>query len=306
MFGIQRRFHSSKTSNIRTSNDYKMRILITGAQGQLGSALQQCLKADTLILMDLPEFDLTASSCENQIVEARPDVVLHAGAYTNVDGAEREPDQARAVNVRGTLAVARAAQRVHARLIYLSTDYVFDGAKVTPYHEEDQANPINMYGRSKREGEMAAVQQCENSLIVRTAWLYGHTGNNFVKTVMRLAGEKPVLEVVADQRGCPTFADDLAHALSDLATSDLRGICHVTNTGDATWHEFAEAIVKLMESSVVVRPISTAQSGRLARRPPYSVLAHTRLSTVRSPLPHWRDALDRFMKHASRPAAAAR
>lgn len=283
-----------------------MRILITGAQGQLGTALQQTVRGDTLILKDLPEFDLTALSCEDQIIAASPDVIVHAGAYTNVDGAEREPDRARAVNAQATAVVARAAQKSHAKLIYVSTDYVFDGEKTTPYSEDDLPNPINVYGRSKWEGEVAAMECCENLLIVRTAWLYGHAGHNFAKTIMRLAGEKPVLEVVADQRGCPTFADDLAQALSDLIKSDLRGICHVTNSGDSSWYEFAEAIVRLMDSSTVVRPISTAQAGRLARRPAYSVLAHERLSTVRRPLPHWRDALDRFMKHISRLALATK
>ncbi len=281
------------------------RILITGAQGQLGSALRSVLPAETLILKDLPEFDLTAPSCEEQIVQARPHVVLHAAAYTNVDGAEREPDQARAVNVAGTAAVARAAQRVGSRLIYVSTDYVFDGAKDAPYTEEDPTNPLNMYGRSKREGEVAAAEHCENCLIVRTAWLYGHGGKNFVKTIMQLASERPALEVVADQRGCPTFADDLAHALSDLIPSRLTGICHVTNSGSSTWYEFADTIVRLVGGTSVVRPIASAQSHRPAKRPPYSVLAYGRLGLVRAPLPDWRDALDRFLKQTRSSTAAA-
>jgi len=272
------------------------RILITGAQGQLGCALRSVLPPETLILKDLPEFDLTAPSCEEQIVQARPHVVVHAAAYTNVDGAEREPDRARAVNVEGTAAVARAAQRVGGRLIYISTDYVFDGAKDTPYTEEDPTNPLNMYGRSKRDGEAAAAEHCEDCLVVRTAWLYGHGGKNFVKTIMQLAGERPVLEVVADQRGCPTFADDLARALVDLIPSRLTGICHVTNSGSSTWYEFAETIVRLIGSATVVRPIPTAQSQRPATRPPYSVLAYGRLGLVRAPLPDWRDALDRFTR----------
>jgi dTDP-4-dehydrorhamnose reductase len=140
-------------------------------------------------------------------------------------------------------------------------------------------------------------------LVVRTAWLYGHAGNNFVKTIMRLAAEKPFLDVVGDQRGSPTNADDLALALKDLLKSDLRGICHVTNTGDCTWHEFAEAIVNRMELSIPVRPITTAQAGRLARRPAYSVLAPGRLASVRALLPHWQDALARFMKEAPHPAS---
>jgi dTDP-4-dehydrorhamnose reductase len=280
-----------------------MRILITGAQGQLGHALQQALSGEDLILKDLPEFDLTRSDSESQIVAARPAVILHVGAYTNVDGAEREPDRALAVNAQGTAFVARAAATINARLIYLSTDYVFDGTQTTPYHEEDVPHPVNVYGQSKRAGEIAALTGCPNTLVIRTAWLYGHAGNNFVKTIMRLAGEKPFLDVVADQRGCPTNADDLALALKDLFASDLRGICHVTNTGDCTWHEFAEAIVNRMGLSIPVRPITTAQAGRLAKRPAYSVLAPGQLGMVRTLLPHWQDALVRFIRHAPRLAS---
>lgn len=280
-----------------------MRILITGAQGQLGHALQQALAGEDLILKDLPEFDLTQVDCEAQIVAAHPSVILHVGAYTNVDGAEREPDRAMAVNEQGTALVARAAAALNARLIYVSTDYVFDGAQATPYREEDLPHPINVYGQSKRAGEIAALAGCPNTLVVRTAWLYGHAGSNFVKTMMKLASEKPFLEVVGDQRGCPTNADDLAMALKDLAASDLRGICHVTNGGDCTWHEFAEAIVSLMGLSTPVRPITTERMGRLARRPSYSVLAPGQLGTVRALLPHWKDALSRFMKEAPRLAS---
>ena len=280
-----------------------MRILITGAQGQLGQTLQLALSGEDLILKDLPEFDLMQSDSESQIVAARLSVILHAGAYTNVDGAEREPNRALAVNAQGTACVARAAATLNARLIYVSTDYVFDGTQATPYREEDMPHPINVYGQSKRAGEIAALTGCPNTLVVRTAWLYGHTGNNFVKTIMRLADEKAFLEEVGDQRGCPTNADDLALVLKDLLVNDLRGICHVTNTGDCTWHEFAEAIVSLMDFSTPVRPITTAQAGRLARRPAYSVLAQDRLGTVRMPLPHWRDALARFIKHAPRLAS---
>ena len=275
-----------------------MRILITGAQGQLGHALQQALSGESLILKDLPEFDLTRADSESQIVAARPSVILHAGAYTNVDGAEREPERAMAVNAQGTTFVARAAATLNARLIYISTDYVFDGMQTTPYREEDVPYPINVYGQSKRAGEIAALAGCSDTLVVRTAWLYGHAGSNFVKTIMKLAAEKPFLDVVGDQRGCPTNADDLAQALKNLAASDLRGICHVTNSGDCTWHEFAEAIVCLMGLSIPVRPITIEQMGRPARRPLYSVLAPSQLGMVRALLPHWKDSLSRFMKES--------
>ncbi len=283
-----------------------MRILITGAKGQLGHALQHALSGEDLILKDLPEFDLTQFDSESQILAARPAAIVHAGAYNKVDEAEREPDRAHAVNAHGTAVVARAAAILKARMIYLSTDYVFDGGQTTPYREEDVPRPINVYGKSKRAGEIAALTGCPDTLVVRTAWLYGHGGNNFVKTIMRLAHEKPYLEVVGDQRGCPTNADDLALALKDLLASDLRGICHVTNTGDCTWHEFAEAIVSCMDLSTQVRPITTAQAGRLARRPAYSVLGHGQLDMVRTPLPHWKDALARFMNAVPHQVIAAR
>jgi dTDP-4-dehydrorhamnose reductase len=277
-----------------------MKILITGANGQLGSALQQALAGEELILKDLPDFDLTNPACEEQILAARPDVILHVGAYTNVDGAEREPDRARAVNVQGTVFVARAAEALQARLVYVSTDYVFDGMKSSPYTEQDSPHPINVYGASKYEGERAVLELCRNALVIRTAWLYGTTGLNFVKTIMRLAVEKPFLEVVGDQRGCPTYADDLAWAMKKLLASEVRGVCHVTNGGDCTWHEFAEAIVRQMGLSTVVRPITTAQAGRLAKRPAYSVLSQDRWAGICEPLPHWKDALVRFMKHMPR------
>jgi len=282
-----------------------VRILITGAQGQLGSALQEALRGNDLILRDLPDFDLTHPSCEEQILEAKPEVILHVGAYTNVDGAEREPDRAKAVNVQGTRYVARAAESLNARLIYLSTDYVFDGMKTTPYTEADAPHPINQYGMSKYEGEQVAVTFCRNTMVVRTAWLYGHPGNNFVKTIMRLAKERPVLEVVADQRGCPTNVADLAQAIGRVLLADVKGIYHVTNAGGCSWHEFAEAIVRQMGQSTEVRPITTAQAGRLAKRPTYSVLSQEKFASLCGPLPHWRDALERFMKHMARLEPAA-
>src|SRR5215510_13014090 len=281
-----------------------MRILITGAKGQLGTALQQVLADDDLVLKDLPDFDLSDSACEDQIVSARPEVILHAGAYTNVDGAEREPDRAKVVTTRGTMQVARAAQTLHARLIYFSTDYVFDGEKNSPYSEEDTPHPLNQYGLSKYEGEQAALTLCKNTLVVRTAWLYGQGGMNFVKTIMRLAHEKATLEVVADQRGCPTYADDLARAIKQLLAGNMRGICHVTNSGDCTWHEFAQAIVQQMGMKTTVLPITTTQAGRLAKRPLYSVLSTERFAKHCSPLPHWRDALTRFMKRVPHLASA--
>lgn len=272
-----------------------MRILITGATGQLGSELCRVLAQDTVIPKDLPDFDLTRSDIVDQIVDARPDVIIHAGAYTDVDGAEREPDRATAVNVTGTELVATAAARTGARLVYVSTDYVFDGTQQVPYREEDRPHPLNHYGLTKWQGEQAVLSSGAKALVIRTAWLYGRQGKNFVKSIMRAAQEQPVLNVVDDQRGCPTYAGDLAATIVQLLQRDVDGIVHVTNRGHCTWHEFAQAIVQEMGLSVPVLPITTAQAGRPALRPPYSVLSLDRLTSLGLDLPDWRQALKRFL-----------
>lgn len=274
-----------------------MRIFITGADGQLGSELQQVMPYD-LIPAVWPSFDLLKPECEREVRAAKPDVVIHTAAYTDVDGAERESDQAMAVNALGTERVARAAAAVGARLIVLSTDYVFDGRKGTPYTETEEPRPLNAYGLSKLTAESRALAICPNTLVVRTAWLYGLYGKNFVKTIIRLATEQQELRVVADQRGCPTHAGDLATALVRMVELDLRGIVHATGAGDCTWYELARAIVGLLGRTTAVRPITTMEAGRLAPRPAYSVLANHRLAEVGITLPHWADALARFIKQA--------
>jgi dTDP-4-dehydrorhamnose reductase len=280
-----------------------VRILITGANGQLGCDLQRTLASHELILMDFPTFDLTKSSCEEQVASAQPDLVIHAAAYTDVDGAEHQPDLAMAVNAQGTEWVARGTTRAKARLIYISTDYVFDGLKKTPYLENDLANPLNQYGKSKLEGERRALDLCPNSLVVRTSWLYGAHGKNFVKTMMRLAVEQPELRVVADQRGCPTNAADLAQALAQMLRVNIRGIVHATGTGDCTWYELASAIVSATGRETPVHPITTAEAGRRAARPSYSVLANSVLKQSGITLPHWRDSLVQFVKNVAVSAA---
>jgi dTDP-4-dehydrorhamnose reductase len=283
-----------------------MRILLTGANGQLGSALQRILSREDLILKDLPGFDLTDPASTRQILEANPQIILHVGAYTNVDEAERVPERAYAVNAQGTKRVAEAAKALNARLIYVSTDYVFDGTKTTPYDEQDTPHPLNHYGLSKYEGEQAVLTLCPQGLVVRTAWLFGHDGGNFVKTIMRVAQERPILEVVTDQRGCPTYAEDLASALRQLLMSDLQGILHVTNGGHCSWYEFAQAIVQMAGAGAAVRPITTAQFARPAKRPAYSVLSQDRFARHYAPLPDWQDALARFMRHVSPSVSPAR
>jgi dTDP-4-dehydrorhamnose reductase len=275
-----------------------MRILITGANGQLGCELQGVLKDHALTCVDLPAFDVTKPDSERIITEARPELVIHAAAYTDVDGAEREPARALAVNADGTARVARAAATAGARLFYLSTDYVFDGGKRTPYLEGDEPSPVNVYGRSKLEGERRALAVCPDTLVIRTSWLYGAQGKNFVRTIMHLAATQTELRVVNDQRGCPTHAGDLAAAMRAMLDMDLKGIVHATGAGDCTWHEFASEIVSLLGSPARVLPVTSAESARPARRPAYSVLASTVLAGRGIRLPHWKDALTRFMQEA--------
>ena len=272
------------------------RIVITGADGQLGHELQGVLRGHSVQPLTRPDFDLLSSRAEQQVRDARPEVVIHAAAYTNVDGAEEEPDLALAVNARGTERVAQAAAACGARLIYLSTDYVFDGQHQTPYVESDRPNPLSVYGRSKLQGEERALAHCPRTLVVRTSWLYGAWGKNFVTTIARLAAERPELRVVADQRGCPTYARDLAEALAALIEQDVRGVVHATGAGDCTWHDFARAIVSHVGLATPVVPITTAEANRVAPRPPYSVLSNQKLEGLGVRLPHWTDALARFLE----------
>lgn len=272
-----------------------MRIVVTGAQGQLGTDLRRVLQQHQVTGLDLPDFDLTRQDCSKAIVDAAPEIVIHAGAHTDVDGAERAPALAMAVNADGTERVARAAAQAGARLIYVSTDYVFDGTGTRPYLETDSTNPASAYGASKCAGEQRALSCCENTLVVRTAWLYGLQGKNFVKTILQLAAERPSLRVVADQRGCPTYAEDLAGMISKLVAHPARGILHVTNDGHCTWHEFATEIVRLAGYRVPVEPITTTDMPRPAKRPAYSVLSTERLHQLGFTMPSWQDGLQRFM-----------
>jgi len=280
-----------------------MRILITGADGQLGWELQQVLAGEDLQLFLWPEFDLLKPDVKGKVQAAKPDVVVHAAAYTNVDQAEREPEVAWAVNATGTDQVAQGAAACGARLIYVSTDYVFDGQKRAPYRESDATNPINAYGRSKLEGERLALAFCPNTLVVRSAWLYGVHGQNFVKTIRELAMKQKVLRVVSDQRGCPTYAADLAKALAALLKQDIRGILHAAGSGDCTWYDFACRIVSDMGGAIPIVPITTAESNRLAARPQYAVLSNEKLKELEIYLPHWTEGLTRFMEASLRESA---
>jgi dTDP-4-dehydrorhamnose reductase len=256
----------------------RRRVLITGAGGQLGRALADAFAGDEVVALSRAEWDVADPA---PVGLARPDVVLHAAAWTDVDGAEDDPQGAAAVNVGGT---AHAAA-LGAPVVYFSTDYVFDGRKDAPYVESDAPAPLSVYGRTKLHGEGAAG---EGAWILRSSWLFGPTGQNFVRTMLRLGAERDEVSVVDDQIGCPTYVGHLADATRGLLTREP-GIWHIAAAGECTWKEFAEAIFEDAGLSCRVRGITTAELGRPATRPAYSVLRSERSDAIE--LPHWRDGL---------------
>jgi dTDP-4-dehydrorhamnose reductase len=260
----------------------RRRVLITGADGQLGRALQQAFAEDDVLALTRADWDVTQPPGIS-LVQGELDLVLHAAAWTDVDAAEADPQGAAAVNI----AVTAHAAALKAPLVAYSTDYVFDGRKVSPYVESDGPNPASAYGRTKLHGEAAAGR---GAWVIRTSWLFGPTGRNFLRTMLRLGEERDEVAVVDDQRGCPTYVGHLAQATRDLVDAELpRGLWHVAAEGDCTWAEFAEAIFEEAGLATRVRRISTAELERPAPRPAYSVLRSERASAPR--LPHWRDGL---------------
>ncbi|MGI8607187.1 MAG: dTDP-4-dehydrorhamnose reductase [Gaiellaceae bacterium] len=258
--------------------DARRRVLITGAAGQLGRALQEVFADQDVVPVDRDDWDLAEPVPDDL---PRPDLILHAGAWTDVDGAEEDPQGAAAVNVGGTAHIAELG----APLVYFSTDYVFDGRQERPYVESDSANPLSAYGRTKLHGEAAAG---ENAWIVRTSWLFAAAGGNFVRTMLRLAERRDEVRVVDDQCGCPTYVGHLAPAVRELL--DLpTGVWHLAAAGECTWAGFATAIFEEAGVRCRVVPISTAELGLPAPRPAYSVLRSERPGAPR--LPHWREGL---------------
>jgi dTDP-4-dehydrorhamnose reductase len=282
-----------------------MRLVVTGREGQVAQCLVEAGAAagHEVVRLGRPELDLKRpETVAPAIAAAAPDAVISAAAYTAVDKAESEPDEAFAVNALGAGAVAEAAHRLGLPVIHLSTDYVFDGTKPTPYVESDPVGPVSVYGASKLEGERR-VGAVPNHAILRTAWVYSPFGRNFVKTMMALGADRGEVRVVADQRGTPTSAADIAQALLAVATNitssdapGLRGVFHLAGTGEASWADFAEAIfaglVRRGRSPVTVRPIATSEFPTPARRPANSRLDCARLATIHGVrLPRWQDSL---------------
>ena len=272
-----------------------MRILLTGANGQLGYELQRALSGEDLILADQPDYELTDPKIRDKIASTRPNVVIHTAGYTDVDGCERDPETAFTVNAQGTRRVAEGAAKANARWIDISTDYVFDGKKTEPYTERDPVNPLNVYGRSKLAGEEEALKGCRRTLVLRTSWLYGVHGKNFVKTILSLAVTQPEVRVVEDQRGSPTYARHLAQVIAGLIRSDLTGGIHAGGEGECSRYEFAKAILQEAGLGCLVVPISTAKSGRLALRPSYSALSTAFLHQHGLRLPPWREGVRQFL-----------
>ena len=263
----------------------RRRLLVTGAHGQLGRALQEAFADEDVLALGRDVWDVT--QLPPALPPPPPALVLHAAAWTDVDGAEADPQAAAAVNVGGTMHVAELARSAGAALVAFSTDYVFDGRKREPYVESDGANPLSAYGRTKLHAEGAAG---EDAWVVRSAWLFAENGTNFVRTMLRLGSERDEVAVVDDQRGCPTWATHLAVATRELVDADLpRGVWHLAAEGDCTWADFAQAIFEETGIACRVRRITSDALGRPAPRPTYSVLRSERANAPR--LPHWRDGL---------------
>lgn len=274
-----------------------MKALITGAHGQVGRALQATAPAGfEVVALASADLDIgNADAVATRVASTRPDVILNAAAYTAVDKAESDAEAALRVNGDAAGILAKAARSVGARLVHISTDFVFDGQSSSPYAVDAPVNPLGVYGRTKLAGEQAAGP---DALIVRTAWVYGSTGANFVRTMLRLMAERDEVRVVADQIGTPTAAGSLAQALWALHAAGAKGLFHYTDSGAASWYDFAVAIQEeafalgLLDRRVPVIPIATSDYPTPARRPAYSVLDKSRaLAVLGGPAPHWRTNL---------------
>lgn len=273
-----------------------MRVTIFGATGLLGKALMREWKEDALIGLGSADGDIRDSEQVLQLVQgSRPDCIVLAAAYTDVDGCETNRELAFNVNCRGAVNVAQAAKQLGARLLFLSTDYVFDGTKTTPYGTRDPRSPHTAYGQSKAEAEAQLEQILPQCCIVRTSWLFGTGGKCFPDTILKLAATRPRLEVVGDQRGSPTYSVDLARALIQLCHQETSGVVHATNRGECSWYEFAREIIARSGLETVVRETTSDKFVRPAERPKYSVLSPESLEKRGIEMPGWQDALGRYL-----------
>lgn len=277
-----------------------MRILVTGASGQLGYDVERELERRGIEHLGTSsrELDITDREAVERLMAAyRPDAAIHCAAYTKVDLAEDEPERCWAVNADGTRNLAAACREIGAKMLYISTDYVFPGTGEQFRRTDDPVSPVNTYGRSKLAGELAVQSLLEKYFIVRISWVFGKNGNNFVKTMLRLAETKAELSVVCDQIGSPTYTADLAPLLCDMVQTERYGVYHATNEGTCAWSEFAEAIFELAGRQVVVHPIPTSAYPTRAVRPLNSRMSKECLhSNGFQELPEWKNALARYLK----------
>ena len=276
-----------------------MKIFITGAEGMLGHDIIRVLEGShQLILTTLEDLDICnpQRTAEFMVLHG-PACVINCAAYTNVDGCETDSVNAFAANAEGAKNLALACRETGAKLIHISTDYVFDGTAQRPYVEDDATNPLSVYGRSKLAGERSIQDVLDDHVIIRTEWLYGRHGNHFVGRMLQLARERDVLEVVNDQIGSPTATADLALAIEALLAGPARGIYHVTNAGSCSWYDFARKIFAIAGSTIRVLPISSERLARSARRPAYSVLDCSKfIRQTGHTLRPWEQALESYMQ----------
>ncbi|PEE78048.1 dTDP-4-dehydrorhamnose reductase [Priestia megaterium] len=279
------------------------KVLITGANGQLGKELVELFseKCFEVYGFGRDKMDITNQEQVQEIIYTlKPDIVIHSAAHTKVDLAESEPEQAFLINGYGTRNVAVATERVGAKLVYVSTDYVFDGTGNTPYNEFAPTSPLGVYGRSKLAGENFVRDFHSKFFIVRTSWVYGKHGANFVKTMLKLGEEQKELSVVSDQIGCPTYTLDLANSILEIVVTEKYGVYHVSNSGSCSWYEFAKAIFEEAGMAVKVNPCTTKDFPRPAARPSYSVFNHMSLQLNGFQHPRgWRDGLSHFLSEQS-------
>ena len=276
-----------------------MRVLVTGVKGQLGYDVMNELagRGHEGIGVDIQEMDITdAASVEKVITEAAPDAVIHCAAYTAVDAAEDNVDLCRRVNAGGIENIARVCKALNCKMMYISTDYVFNGQGTRPWEPDDKREPLNVYGQTKYEGELA-VETLEKFFLVRIAWVFGVNGKNFIKTMLNLGKTRDHLTVVADQIGSPTYTYDLARLLVDMIETDKYGRYHATNEGLCSWYEFACEIFKQAGMNVTVSPVTSDQYPAKAKRPMNSRMDKSKLDEMGfKRLPSWQDALGRYLK----------
>lgn len=276
-----------------------MKIMIIGSEGMLGHDLVEILSAEnevcttTIDTLDITDIEKTIKT----VKENNPDVLVHAAAFTDVDGSESNPDLAYKVNALGTRNVAVACKEANCTMVYICTDYVFDGTNTSPYYEYDQTKPLGVYGKTKHAGEVYIRDILNKFYIVRTSWLYGYNGPNFVTTMLNLAKTNDNISVVNDQIGSPTYTKDLANAIEILIKRPSYGIYHITNSEHCSWYDFAKEIFRLAGVDVDLKPVSTAEYPRPAPRPKFSVLENYNWKMEEYPeIRSYKEALTEYMK----------